>query len=173
MMAHPLQAWQHSPCRRHRTHWFYVITVSPRTSHPLSYDITLTFCDTSYELYITPHSILVSSHYCTYDITASIYETTSRMRAAFTLNIWHHSHYLGHHNHWIDKITPTLFMTSHSPYVWHCLHCTRHHILTLWPQTTVFVSSQPLYLTSCPLYLCHHIHSIDDITPTLFWDHIR
>ena len=26
------------------------------------------------------------------------------------------------------------------------------------------MSSQPLYLTSCSLYLFHHIHSIDDIT---------
>ena len=72
-------------------------------------------------------------------------------------------------------------MTSYSPYVWHRLHYTRHHILILWPQTTVFMSSHPLYLTSCPLYLCYHIHCIDDITPNLFlrshrynsWHHIH
>ena len=58
-------------------------------------------------------------------------------------------------------------MTSHSPCVWHRLHYTRHHILTLWPQTTVFFSSHPLYWTLCPLYLCHHLHSIDDITATV------
>ena len=59
-------------------------------------------------------------------------------------------------------------VTSHSPYMWHRFHYARHHILTLWHQTTVFMSSQPLYLTSCPLYLCHHIHCVDDITPTVF-----
>ena len=32
MISHPLQAWQHSPCIRHHTHCFYVITQSPLTS---------------------------------------------------------------------------------------------------------------------------------------------
>ena len=145
MMSHSLQAWQHSPCIRHRTHCIYVITPSPLTSHPLLYDITPTFCVTSYSLYITSHPILLSSHYCTYDITASIYGTTSSMRATYTLNMWHHSHYLCHHTHCIDHITPTLLMTSHSPYVWHCLHYTRHHSLTFWPQTTILRTSHPLY----------------------------
>ena len=30
------------------------------------------------------------------------------------------------------------------------------------------MTSHPLYLTWYPLYLCHHIHSIVDITPTQF-----
>ena len=87
MMSHPLQAGQHSPCIRHNTHYIYVITPSPLTSHTLLYDIKPTFCVTSYELYITSHPILMSSHYSTYDITASIYETTSSMRATYTLNM--------------------------------------------------------------------------------------
>ena len=122
MMSHPLKPWQHSPCIRHRTHCIYVIRPSPLTSHTLLYDITPTFCVKSYELYITWHPILMSSHFSTYDITASIYETTSSMRATYTLNMWHRSHYLGHHNHCIYNITPTLFLTSHSPHVWHGLH---------------------------------------------------
>ena len=48
-------------------------------SHPLLNDITPTFCVTSYALYITSHPNLMSSHYSTYDITASIYENTSRI----------------------------------------------------------------------------------------------
>ena len=145
MMSHPLQAWQHSLCIRHRTHCICVITPSLLTSHQLLYDITPTFCVTSYELYRTSHPILMSSHYCTYDITDSIYEITSSMRATYTLNMWHHSHYLCHHTHSIDNITRTLFMTSHSPYMWHHLHYTRHHILTFWPQTTILRTSHPLY----------------------------
>ena len=145
MMSHPLKAWKHSPCVRHRTHCIYVIRPSPLTSHTLVCDITPTFCVTLYELYITTHGILMSSHYSTYDITAAIYETTSSMRATYTLNLWHHSPYLGHHTHSIDNITSTLFMTSHSPYVWHRLHYKRHHILTFWPQTTIFRTSHPLY----------------------------
>ena len=48
------------------------------------------------------------------------------------------------------------------------MHYRRHYILTLWNQTTIFMTSLPLYLTSYRHYFCHHIHSIDDITPTLF-----
>ena len=111
----------------------------------LLYDITPTFCVTSYELYIRSHPILMSSHYSTYDITASIYETTSRMRATYTLNMWYQSPYMGHHTYSIDNITPNLFMTSHSPYVWHRLHYRRHHMLTFWPLTTILRTSHPLY----------------------------
>ena len=130
MMSHPLQALQNSSCIRHCTHCIYFITLSALTCQPLLYNITPIFCVTSYELYITSHPILMSSHYCIYDITASIYETTSSMRATYTLNMSHHSHYLCHHTHCIDNITPTLFMTSHWPYVWNRLHYSRHHILT-------------------------------------------
>ena len=65
-------------------------------------------------------------------------------------------------------ITPTLCMTSHSPYVGQLLPHTRHLILSLWHQTTVSRSSHPLYLTLYPLYLGHHIHCIENITPTVF-----
>ena len=81
MISHPLQAWHHTPCIRHCTHCIYVIRPSPLTSHPPLYDITPTFCMTSYDLYITSHPILMSSHYCTYDITASIY-------GDITVTIW-------------------------------------------------------------------------------------
>ena len=160
-MSHQLQAW-------HRTHCIVVITPSPLISHPLLYDITPTFCVTPYALYITSHPILMSSHYSTYDITPLDMKPHPVCRAIYTLYMGHHSHYLCHHTHCIDSITLTLCMTSHSPYEWHRLHSTRHHILILWPQPTSFRTSHPLYLTSCPLYLCHHIHCIDDITPTVF-----
>ena len=145
MMSHPLQKWKHSPFIRHCTHCIYVIKLSPLTSHPLLYDNTPTFCVTSYGLYKTSQPILMSSHYCTYDSSASICETTSSMRETYTLNMWHHSHYLCHHTHCIYNITPSLFITWHSPYVWHHLHYTRHHILTFPPQTTISMTSHTLY----------------------------
>ena len=145
MMSHPLQVIQPSPCIRNRTRCIYIITPSALTSHPLLYDITPIFCVTSYELYITSHPILMSLLYCTYDIRATIYEIASSIRGTYKLNIWHHSHYLCHHSHCIENITPTLFMTSHSPYVWHHLHYTRHHILTFWSQTSILRTSHPLY----------------------------
>ena len=51
-------------------HWYH--THFCMTSYPL-------ICVTSYALYIKPYKHLMSSHYRTYDITASIYETTSSM----------------------------------------------------------------------------------------------
>ena len=94
-------------------------------------------------------------------------------RATYTLYMRHHSHYLCPHTHLIDNITCILCMTSHSPYMWHCLHYTRHHIITLWCQTTVFMSSQQLYW--------HCVHCICVITSTVLmishqlyiWDHIH
>ena len=84
-MSHPLRAWQHSPSIRHLTHCIYVFTPTPLSYHLLLCDIIPTFCVTSYELYITSHPILVSSQYCTYEITDSIYENTTSMRATYTL----------------------------------------------------------------------------------------
>ena len=100
-------------------------------------------------------------------------------RATYTLYMRHHSHYLCPHTQNIDNITPTLCMTSHSPYELHRLPYTRHYMLTLWPQTTVFFSSHPLYLTSCPLcedasshplYWWYHTNSISEITSAIIHD---
>ena len=41
-------------------------------------------------------------------------------------------------------------------------------MLNLWNQTTIFMTSNPLYLTSYQNYLCHNLHCIDDITPAVF-----
>ena len=48
-------------------------------TYPLFYDIIPTLCVTPYALHITLYQLLISSHYCTYNITASIYETSSSM----------------------------------------------------------------------------------------------
>ena len=87
--------------------------------------------------------------------------------ATYTLYKRHHSQYLCPHTQSIDNITPTLCMTSHSPYLWHRLPYTRHHILTLWPQTTMSMSSHPLYLTWCPLCVDVPSH------PLYWWYHTK
>ena len=48
-------------------------------TYPLFYDIIPTLCVTSYAFHITSYQLLMSSHYCTYNISASIYETSSCM----------------------------------------------------------------------------------------------
>ena len=171
----PQYLWCHIHFTHHITPLYQTLHPLYLCHHNLSTDIKLTFewnhthllCDIICTIYITT-SNLMSSHYSTYDITTSIYKPHPVCRATYTLYMRHHSHYLCPHTHCIDNITPTLCMISHSPYVWHHFPYTRHHMLTLWPQTSLFMSSHPLYLTSCSLYLCHHIHCIDDITPTVF-----
>ena len=166
MMSHPLQAWHHNHCIRHRTHCIFVIKASPLISYPLLYDIIPTLCVTSYALYITSFQLLMSSHSGTYDITASIYETASCMQGhIYTIHVTSQPLIC------LTTLTllrsHTLCMTSHSDNVWHLLHYTRHH-------PPFMISSHHFYdithtiLTLYPLYLCHHIHSIDDIIPTEF-----
>ena len=168
MMSHPLHASAHSPesdiaptvsLSSQPLQWyhtnFWMTSHPPSVWHPMPYieDHIQSLCHhstvlmTSQPLYLKPHPVC---------------------RVTYTLYMRHQSHYLCPHPHSIENITRILCMTSHSPYMWHRFHYARQHILTLWPQTTVFMSSQPLYLTSWPLYLCHHIHFIDDITPTIF-----
>ena len=132
-----------------------------QTSHPLylcyhnlSTDITPTIvwhhiyllCEIIFTKHIpTSNPHVITLLYWWHHSTVVMYETTSSMRATYTLNMWHHSHCLGHHTHCIDNIIPTLFITSHSPYVWHHLHYTGHHSLTFWPQATILRTSHPLY----------------------------
>ena len=48
-------------------------------TYPLFYDIIPTLCVTPYALHITSYQLLMSCHYWTYNITASMYETSSCM----------------------------------------------------------------------------------------------
>ena len=98
-------------------------------------------------------------------------------RSRYTIYRWHQSHSLCHHSNCIENITPTITMASHSPYVWHRLHYTRHHILTLWPLTIVFMTPHTLHLTSCPLsvpshpfYWWYHTNCIYEITSAIIHD---
>ena len=188
-----------------------------QTSHPLylchhtvSTDISSTFvwhhthllCDFIWTIYnITPNPYVVTLLY--YGITASTYETTSSMRATYTLNMSHHSHYLCHHTHCIDIITPTFYditlticVASVALYKTSQLHfLTSNHnfeditttILDI--VSTVSVSSQQLYRcyhshhmyditsskceTFCLLYLWHHSHYVSQHNPVCWLHHTQ
>ena len=69
-------------------------------------------------------------------------------------------------------------MTPHSAYVWHALNCKWHRVHSITSNNSIYdvtstsgMTSQPLYQTSHPLYLCHYNLSTD-ITPTIVWHHI-
>ena len=59
-------------------------------------------------------------------------------------------------------------MTSHTLHSWHQISSLWHHIHSLGHLSTLCVTSSPQYLTSRPLYLCHHTHPIDDIKATIW-----
>ena len=186
MMSHPLQAWQHSPYIRHCNHCTYVITPSPLTSHPLLYDNTPTFCVTSYELYITSYPILMSSHYCTYGLTApnmkphSVWGqhihltcdiTDTICLLTHTVYITPHPHFLWHHTSCkcgivcsIQDITSSLFdlkppfLGYHTHYIRNCVHC-------------ICVITPTLLMISQPLYVWYHIQYMWDILPLYLWHH--
>ena len=173
MTQHSAYVWHPLHCRWQCTHSitpnhsiYDVTSTSGRAaqplyqrSHPLnlchhtvSTDISPTFvlhhthllCDIIWTIYnITPNPYVITLLYIWHH---SLYIwNTSSMRATYKLNMWHHSHYLGHHTHYIENFTPRRFVASHSPYVWHRLHYTGHHILPFWPQTTILRTSHALY----------------------------
>ena len=197
MTPHSAYVWHFLHYRWHHIHSitpnhsiYDVNSTSGMTSHP-SHPLYL--CHHNLSTDIAPTLVWHHTHsmcdiICIlYNIISTPYVITLLYFCYQNLYILKHIQYVGqhihytceitasnlcHHTHFIDHITPIIYMTSHSAYVWHLLHYPRHHILTLWHQTTVFVTSHPLYLPSYPLYLCHHIHCIGDIIPTVFmWSH--
>ena len=126
------------PCIRYHTHCIYVITPSPLTFHPLMYDITPTFWVTSYEVYITSQPIIISSHYSTYDITASLDDI-------ITLFVCHGNHYVYDILVTICDVTHTVCMTTLALYLtWH----------------PFYLPSHLLYKSSHPLCQRHHTNYV-------------
>ena len=162
---------------------------------PFIDDITCTIYDMSSTVYDITFTICVTSHNaCISDITHPMLMTSPLYMASHTV-LWQHKHfvtsqplylashplYLCHNNQWINFIKPSLCMTSQPLCVWHHMHYMWHNIHNLGHHTTLCMISGPIYLTSLPLYLCHHTHPIEDITgticmtshPVYLWHHIH
>ena len=184
MTSHPLQEWHHTCCIRHCTNSIFVITTSPLLSHWLLYEVTPTFCVTSYELYITSHLIIMSLHDCTYDSTHLTYETTSSMQfkiytihvtsqslvcvirstvlsVSHPLFVWHHIRHRYKIFRTIEDITCSTYEIK-PPFLWHQTHYIWHRIKTISVTTsTVLMISHQLYLWDLIMYICqHHMHCI-------------
>ena len=175
IMSHPLQAWHHTLCIRYWTNCIFVITTSPLILHPLLNDITPSFCVTSYALYRTSHAILMSLQYCSYDITASIYETTSSMRGNIytihetsqPLSVSSHPKYRLHHTHSLYDITLTICVASFALYKTSHAHfmTSNHRVYVITPTIFDMVSTVcGCAITSTLLMISHQLY---------FWDHIR
>ena len=146
MTSHPLQAWHHTPCIRHRTNCIFVIITAPLISHPHLYDITPTICVTSYALYITSYPLVMSSHYCTYDSTTLPLKPHPGCSSKYTLSMWHQSH---------------MSVSSH-PLYW------EHHNQSLYDIILgIGIASFALLKTLHPHFMKSN-HHFYDITPTVF-----
>ena len=150
----------HTPCIRHCTHCIFVIMTSPLISRPLLYDILPTFCVTSYELYISSHPILMSSHYSTYDIRISIYESSSCLEVKiYNIQVTSEPFYVSsqqlyrkHHTHSLYDITLAICVATFALYKTSYPHfmTSNHHFYYTTPSTfdimsTVSVPSHALY----------------------------
>ena len=142
-------------------------------------------------IFMTSYPICMLSPYCfhdnittTPDISPTVFDITATV--SVSSHRWHTHLYRCIA---VSMTSQQVCKSSHLAHVGHHTKSTSHHIHTLWHQWTCFMTSQTLhswqkisstwhhttlsmtssllFLTSRPLYLCHHLHSIDDITPTL------
>ena len=115
MMSHSLRASHHNHSVTYRTYCTFAITTYPLISYPLLYDIIPTICVTLYAIYITSYQLIMSSHFCTYDVTASIYETTSNIQGDICTTSVISQPLIGVITLTLLTSSHTVCMTSHSP----------------------------------------------------------
>lgn len=91
--------------------------------------------------------------HCIHDITPSIYDIKSI--------IWYHTRYP-------CNITATASMTSQPLCLGHDVHYMCHLTHCEYDNTATMCDITPTVSDTNPLYIGHHTHSVDDITPTLY-----
>ena len=94
----------------------------------------------------------MTSHHIIYNITFTVFMTS------LSLYLKWHPPYLCHHNDSIDRLRPTVCMTSHPPYVCHLMHSTHCHIHSLWLHTIVVITLHPLHSWHHTPYIWYHTH---------------
>ena len=143
-----------------------ICTLSPYCFH----DNTTTIPDISPTIFDITSTVSVSSHrWHTHLYWCIALSTTSQQmcKSSHLSHVWHHTQSTSHHIHTLWHQW-SCFMTSQTLHSWHLISSLWHHINSLGNHTTLCMTSSPWYLTSCPLYLCHHTHPIDDITATIW-----
>ena len=172
----------------HVTTTLYVTSYAPyKTSHPLfmtshhcSHHIASTAFMISHTLYMTSHTWQHKRYIChlTHNMWHYIHFISvikpSVSIIPHPISGWHHTHYMYHIIFNMHGLTWTL--SDISPlYVWYHTHYIYDIISNIYDTThTAFMTTQrlylrfhPQYLTSQPLYQCHHICCIDDITTSM------
>ena len=86
-----------------------------------------------------------------------------------------HPLYLCHQTQCISYTAPTLWMTTHTIYIWYCIQYALPNMNPLWHHTPICMISHPLYLWHHIQYILYHSYcfhdnttTIPDISPTIF-----
>ena len=151
MVSHPVYMWHHIP------YIYEIISTKYDITTLCVGDTTLGICVTSFPLQMTSHTLyhpkpqnLWCHIHFRHDFTSHVSDTAPTLSLSSQPLHWYHT------NFWI---------TSHPLSVWHHMHYIYHHIQSLCHHTTLFMTSQPLYVKPHPvcratytLYLRHHSH---------------
>ena len=144
-------------------------------------------CDVLYRVYVWHHMHYIwhviycvwypiqymcdITHACISDITQSMFMTYPLYMASHIV-LWKHNHCVTsqplcltptdqfYQTQCMDDITASNSMTSYALYV-----TSHHHFRT---SHDFIYASSPLYLTSRPVYTCHHTQTISDITDNIY-----
>ena len=146
-----------------------------RTSHHIRYDIESTVSDLMSTVYVSSHKWHTHLYRC-----SSVSMTSQQVcKSSHFAHVWHHTQSKSHHTHTLWHQWSG-YMASQTLHSWHQISSIWHHIHSLGHHNILCMTSTPLYLTSCPLYVCNHTHPIEDITATIWmvshpvylWHHI-
>ena len=138
LIPHSAYVWHHLHYR-----WYHIHSITP--NHRI-YDVTSTSGMTSHPLYQTSHPLYLCHHNLSTDIIPTF--------------VWHHTYYMCDFICPLHNIISTpyvitlLYLWYHSLYIWNRIHYVGPHIHYTCDITAT--------------NLCHHSHSIDNITHTLY-----
>ena len=132
-------------CMWHHLHyrWYHIRSITPNHS---IYDVTSTSGMTSHPVYQTSHPLYLCHHNLSTDIIPTV--------------VWHHNHSMGDIICTLYNIISTsyvitlLYLCNHSLYIWNHIQDVGLHMYYTCDITAT--------------NLCHHSHSIDNITHTLY-----
>ena len=180
---------------RHPLHcrWHHIHSITPNHS---IYDVTSTSGMISQPLYQTLHTLYLSHHTLSADITprsewpqthllcdiiCTIYNITSNLYVITLLYLWHHNLYIWNHIQYVGQnihytgditaticvLTPTVYTTSHQLILWHHTLHMCGIVCIIQHIIASLLDFKPTFWEHHTHYIRHHAHCICVITCTV------
>ena len=123
---------------------------------------------TSCPLYLWHHRHYLCEYISTiFNIKHTVQSNTTticEITTSICVSVWSHTLYRWYNTHCIDDMAPTIFMAQYAMYMTsHPWFMTSQH--SMYYISLLYLISNWLYLTTLPLYLCHHTQIINHIIP--------